>query len=112
MLVVTSTTAHTAAHLLLLLLQRQIAFMYANGPLAWAIPCWRNSLVFHDMEKTSSVYIHFFPSLLTLSTRWHAQPRAPVCGSGAVDAATFGMALLIYIVWQALYFVKTEIMDR
>ena len=29
----------------------QVAFLSAMGPLGWAIVAWRNSLVFHDLEK-------------------------------------------------------------
>ena len=93
----------------------QLAFLYANGPLAWAIPCWRNSLVFHDIEKTSSVYIHLFPGLLTYSTRWHnydAAVAAKCEAAGGIDVKAFGLALAVYIVWQAVYFVKTEVVDK
>lgn len=90
----------------------KLAFLYGNGPLAFAIPSWRNSLVFHDMEKTSSVYIHLFPALLSLSTRWFATPAHVVDSCGSISAPDFGVALLVYIGWQALYFVKTEIVDK
>ena len=36
-------------------------FAYANGPILWAIPLWRNSLVFHSHDKVQSVYIHCVP---------------------------------------------------
>lgn len=29
----------------------KIIFMYSMGPLSWAVPLWRNSLVFHDVDK-------------------------------------------------------------
>lgn len=35
-----------------------ITFACANGPVAVAIIAWRNSLVFHDLEKVTSVFIH------------------------------------------------------
>jgi len=47
-----------------------MAFACANGPVAFAIIAWRNSLVFHELEKVTSVFIHFLPALLTFSQRW------------------------------------------
>lgn len=41
------------------------------GPLACSVPAWRNSLVFHDLEKITSIYIHVFPALLLYSIRWY-----------------------------------------
>lgn len=35
----------------------------SNGPLLWAIITWRNSLVFHDLDKITSVMIHAFPPI-------------------------------------------------
>lgn len=42
----------------------KICFIYTNGPLTMAIVIWRCSLVFHDYDKITSVYVHFLPSLL------------------------------------------------
>ena len=49
-------------------------FAFANGPLAWAIMTWRNSLVFHDVDKITSTFIHLAPPLLSFAMRWH-----PLC---------------------------------
>lgn len=46
-----------------------LAFMSACGPLAWAILAWRNSLVFHDLEKVTSLFIHIMPPLLMFCQR-------------------------------------------
>ena len=42
-----------------------VMFGIANGPLAWATYIFRNSLVFHDLDKMTSVYIHVLPLFLT-----------------------------------------------
>jgi len=42
-----------------------VMFGIANGPLAWATYIFRNSLVFHDVDKMTSVYIHVLPLFLT-----------------------------------------------
>jgi hypothetical protein len=47
-----------------------VVFVFANGPLLVAIVAWRNSMVFHSLDKTTSLFIHVFPALLTYCTRW------------------------------------------
>lgn len=48
----------------------EIVFASANGPVAWAIILWRNSLVFHSPERLTSLFIHIFPPLVTYCQRW------------------------------------------
>ena len=48
----------------------ELVFMLANGPLAWAVVLWRNSLVFHSPERLTSLHIHIMPPLLTYAQRW------------------------------------------
>jgi hypothetical protein len=49
----------------------ETAFMLANGPLVWTIVMWRNMLVFHDLDKMTSLFIHAIPPLVTFARRWH-----------------------------------------
>lgn len=48
----------------------QVLFAAANGPLAAAIVAWCNSLVFHSLDKTTSLIIHMFPALVSYCYRW------------------------------------------
>lgn len=48
-------------------------FAFSNGPLAWAVPVWRNSLVFHSMDKVTSTLVHILPSWLMYTLRWYGQ---------------------------------------
>lgn len=50
-----------------------ICFIYSIGPVAWAIIVWRCSLVFHDYDKMTSVYIHILPCMLFYSLRWYGK---------------------------------------
>lgn len=65
----------------------KLNFVFANGPLAWAILAWRNSLVFHSVDKITSVFIHAFPALLTYCWRWDfldaATGKSFMCGNDA-----------------------------
>jgi len=92
----------------------RVNFLYANGPLAFAVPCWRNSLVFHDMDKVTSTYIHVFPMWLLYSQRWFWEEFAcTTCN--ASQSLGFNDLLIAtggYCGWQLLYYLKTEILDK
>ena len=111
----------------------RVCFIYANGPLTWAIVIWRNSLVFHDYDKITSVYIHFLPSLLYYAGRWHGHgsvmdlknrfsgdystmscklPEASISSDKSLRLTDFLLAAAGYIFWQICYFIKTEVFDK
>jgi len=87
----------------------KICYVYANGPVAFAIVVWRCSLVFHDNEKMTSVYIHILPSMLFYTIRWSSKWPSSTESFRSTDmfAAMFG-----YLLWQTLYFMKTEYFDK
>tara|TARA_B110000977_G_scaffold178125_1_gene235357 strand:- start:22213 stop:23682 length:1470 start_codon:yes stop_codon:yes gene_type:complete len=68
-------------------------FAYANGPILWAIPLWRNSLVFHSHDKVQSVYIHCVPALLTWCARWYGQSGLWALISGTLAGDDLGSVL-------------------
>uniref|UniRef100_A0A7S0T9D0 Glycerophosphocholine acyltransferase 1 n=1 Tax=Erythrolobus madagascarensis TaxID=708628 RepID=A0A7S0T9D0_9RHOD len=116
----------------------QLNFAVANGPLAWAVVLWKNSLVFHSVDKMTSSFIHLLPPLVTFSMRWDDSlatrtfPRlVEPFGSGVVMTATTAevtkttgaillqlmqrfvlVPLAAYGVWQLLYLIKTEVISR
>lgn len=51
-----------------------ICFACSNGPVAWAIVTWRNSLVFHDVDRMTSLFVHLLPPLVTFALRWYPVP--------------------------------------
>lgn len=80
-------------------------------PLAGAIVAWRNSLVFHSLDKVTSVYIHILPALLTYVWRWMPENKEilrAACG-GDLEACSLSTKdwllypLLFYTVWQIIY---------
>lgn len=99
-------------------------FCMTNGPVAWAIITWRNSLVFHSLDKVTSVFIHIFPPLVTYCIRWmpelqkdvycenqsfvtaYRNTRFPALGD--IDTITFTQVMLYsttaYVIWQSLYY--------
>jgi len=95
----------------------QIVFALSNGPLCVAIVMWRNSLVFHDLDKLTSVFIHIFPPLVTFCMRWFPPGGdyslvcvEPDCSMGVYYAIS--VAMVYYCIWQALYLIKTELFDK
>ena len=99
-------------------------YCMTNGPVAWAIITWRNSLVFHSLDKVTSVFIHIFPPLVTYCIRWmpelltdvychnessvtsYRNTRFPALGD--IESITFQQVMLYsttaYIIWQSLYY--------
>lgn len=103
----------------------RVNFAVANGPLAWAVVLWRNSLVFHSLDRLTSLAVHFLPPLVTFCLRWYGDGRVGggdgggwhygAAGDGEWrDHAMYaiGLPLGIYAAWQAAYLVKTEVISR
>jgi Protein of unknown function (DUF2838) len=95
----------------------QLCFALCNGPLLFAIVLWRNSLVLHDLDKTTSLFIHLMPVLVTYSIRWlgtdaDAFAISELAGEPSMSLmASFAVPLGFYCFWQAAYLVKTEHID-
>jgi len=45
-------------------------FAFANGALVLSVPLFGNKIVFHDVDNTTSVYIHLSPALMFWTLRW------------------------------------------
>eukprot|EP01039_Chlorochromonas_danica_P011335 gene11335-12651_t len=97
----------------------KICFIFATGALPVAIPIWRNSLIFHDYDKIVSVYIHILPCLLYYTLRWHLHCQADGGGSVGIipqcpslEVIDYVYATALYLLWQVLYILKTEVWDR
>ncbi|KAI9818350.1 MAG: hypothetical protein M1826_001412 [Phylliscum demangeonii] len=95
-------------------------YCLAYGNNAVAIAMWRNSLVFHSLDKTTSLFIHIMPPVVLhcivhLIPRETQQQRFPAVNaiktSRAHDTAHYGLlemmlwATLPYAVWQLSYHV-------
>mmetsp|Transcript_32195 Transcript_32195/g.23288 ORF Transcript_32195/g.23288 Transcript_32195/m.23288 type:complete len:164 (+) Transcript_32195:894-1385(+) len=48
----------------------KISYLFANGPLAYAIVAFRNSLVFHKIDYLTSLGIHVIPLAIMVNFRW------------------------------------------
>lgn len=98
----------------------KVSYIYSLGPLPCAILVWNNSLVFHDYDKMTSVYIHMLPAILNYALKYFERDSLRV-GVNYCTSANYNTTLTIvdivyaavgYMLWQILYFVKTEIVDK
>ncbi|KZT27057.1 hypothetical protein NEOLEDRAFT_1089923 [Neolentinus lepideus HHB14362 ss-1] len=91
-------------------------YCLSHGSLASAVITWRNSLVFHDSDKVTSLFIHIYaPFTFTVIRHFYpnAESRFPALKElphlQPVKALLFSG--LIYVIWQLLYW-KFVLIDR
>ncbi|KZT12897.1 uncharacterized protein LAESUDRAFT_638692 [Laetiporus sulphureus 93-53] len=83
-------------------------YCLSHGSLASAVITWRNSLVFHDFDKVTSLFIHVYPPL-TFTVIRHFYPNAEERFPALVKVPSFQpmrallLSSIIYLVWQVLY---------
>lgn len=83
-------------------------FVLTCGPLCWAIPMWRNSLVFHSVDKMTSLWLHVSPALSIWGLRWNYSRGFPDFNE-SVDTSVRTLLIypmLVYMAWQILYLLK------
>jgi hypothetical protein len=114
----------------------KVMFIFTNGPLPIAIPVWRNSIVFHDYDKITSVYIHILPAMLYYCARWYGHDcfhrfslsysipfqtsdQAQICLSKhenfvipTLYVMDYVYAALVYFMWQVMYYFLTEVFHK
>ncbi|WVW82794.1 hypothetical protein I302_104805 [Kwoniella bestiolae CBS 10118] len=91
-------------------------YLLTLGPIASAIITWRNSLVFHSLDKIISIFIHIYPPMV-LSVIRHNYPNAEERYPGLKDVGNYKWYTMIllsgvpYIIWQGAYY-KFISLDR
>ncbi|KAL6449563.1 GPC1 Glycerophosphocholine acyltransferase 1 [Candida maltosa Xu316] len=90
-------------------------FSLSLGTLSWAVITWRNSLVLHSIEKTTSSFIHFVPPV-TMFVMVHELPadyikqRYP--GIAAIDSWNFAASILTTSIYYTIWQVKKDQIDK
>lgn len=108
-------------------------FCLSHGPVAWAIYAWRNSLVFHSIDKITSIWIHFMPAVVLYTLRWlyipfdrrgnqfpssstssqklytdyykfSFDPKDPSSSESFGFMESMLVSMTVYLLWQALYY--------
>jgi hypothetical protein len=88
----------------------EVLFVAANGPLAWSVLAFNQSLVFHDWQRITSVFIHVSPMLFTFGLRWNVDDRFSVCADPPGCASVTARALVtqtlryFYVPWILGYY--------
>ncbi|KAF8211519.1 hypothetical protein K438DRAFT_1807451 [Mycena galopus ATCC 62051] len=91
-------------------------YCLSHGSLASAVITWRNSLVFHDQDKVTSLFIHLYPPF-TFTVIRHFYPSAGARFPALLELPHLSpiRAMLlsggIYLSWQLLYW-KFVLVDR
>lgn len=91
-------------------------YCLSHGSLASAVITWRNSLVFHDQDKITSLYVHIYaPYTFTVIRHFYPNPEARFPALAQLPHLQPMRALLlsggIYLIWQLLYW-KFILIDR
>ncbi|XP_065906084.1 uncharacterized protein [Dysidea avara] len=103
---------HIAGYLFMVL------FCFANGPLLWATALWRNSLVFHSVDKMTSLFIHISPAVTVTTLRWYSTSYTTYPTQLSGDSWAIGFSafvvypILCYAIWQAIYFLWVDLIRK
>lgn len=90
-----------------------VIFAYANGPLGLAVVVWSNAMVFHDIDRLSSLFLHILPSVLTFCMRFADTAFAPGAAfDSQFDWESMMLVTLSYMFWQLGYLLLTEVVFR
>lgn len=88
-------------------------FAASVGPLAASIVVWKNSLVFHCLDKLTTFFLHAFPALLCHLIRWDLIPSDAQLSLESVRFWPFYCSAMgLYLGWQISYLFVTEWMFR
>lgn len=90
-------------------------FACAAGPLAWSIPALRNSLVLHDFDKMTSLFMHWSPVVVVWALRWFPIEGHPMSQPEAAQASVLEVvapATLLYLVWCVAYYLKIFVVSE
>lgn len=92
------------------------AYLLSHGSLASAVITWRNSLVFHDLDKVISLFIHIYPPFVfTVIRHFYPNVETRFPAAAKVKQLEIGQSIflstIIYLIWQTLYW-KFVLVDR
>ncbi|KAB5594048.1 membrane protein [Ceratobasidium theobromae] len=91
-------------------------YLLSHGSLASAVITWRNSLVFHDLDKVISLFIHIYPPFVFTVIRHfypNVESRFPAAAKVQYlePVQSLFLSTIIYLIWQTLYW-KFVLVDK
>lgn len=104
------------------LLLAKVTFAHSFGPLLWSILAFRNSIVYHSLDKMTSHFMHLYPACVCWTIRWHtADPLAAHLREAGAEAAAAWeggslrdlvlLPMLPYLLWAVLYYLKVFVIS-
>lgn len=91
----------------------KVSFAYNTGILAWSIVAFRNSLVFHSLDKVTSLFLHYYPMVVSWTLRWYPDcNRHGTCEDNekkwekASSLELILYPLPLYLCWATMYYLK------
>jgi len=85
-------------------------YVLCMGVLMLAIVVWQNSLVFHSLDKLTSIFIHVFPPLTLHLYRWGLIPCQAIHPDDTMSLSDITvLPLILYGLWQIGYLLATEV---
>eukprot|EP00878_Enallax_costatus_P012895 GHUV01013465.1.p1 GENE.GHUV01013465.1~~GHUV01013465.1.p1 ORF type:complete len:336 (+),score=54.06 GHUV01013465.1:169-1176(+) len=95
----------------------KVTYAFNTGVLTWSVVAFRNSMVYHDLDKVTSVYLHLAPACVSWTLRWHPDTSRFGPGKDATEAERqswdnaslvqlVGIPLLFYLAWAISYWLK------
>ena len=90
----------------------QANYALTLGPIFLAIIIWKNSLVFHSLDKLTSFWLHAFPPVMMHLYRWKLiSSELPLTDEDSLPLySNFVLAMLIYGIWQISYLIATNVL--
>lgn len=97
-----------------------VALALANGPVIWAVVQFRNSLVFHSLDKITTCFIHCQPPLVLFALKWLLTPEDqlriyPAMATTATATSpdpsipsyrsVTVYSMMFYLSWQFFYYI-------
>jgi len=88
-------------------------FMYNNGPLIWAVPLFRNSLIFHSLEKITCLLIHFSGPLFVFSIKWlDKENRFNQMNTNINIWNYYYYGIMGYLAWSVFYYFMVNYLNN
>merc|ERR1719244_793412 len=79
-------------------------YILCMGPLMFAIIVWKNSLVFHSLDKLTSFFLHAFPPLTVHLLRWGLTQNSAIHPDDHITFMEFlTLPMGLYLCWQLSY---------
>ena len=85
-------------------------YVLCMGVLMNAIVVWQNSLVFHSIDKLTSIYIHVLPPLTVHLYRWGLIESSVIQPDDQLSLTDLVLwPSVLYLAWQAAFLLTTEV---